>query len=149
MGESAVGAGVRRIEAKTGHLARHHLNQEGARLRDLAALLKSPPDSAAERLAALVEERRRLERELTEARKKLALGGGSEGQGSGAARQVAGVNLLSRVVTGIEMRDLKALADEAKKSVGSGVVAIVGSGRTARPGWWWPSRPTSPVASAP
>ncbi len=134
VGESAVGAGVRRIEAKTGHLARHHLNHEGAQLRNLAALLKSPPDSAAERLGALVEERRRLERDLTEARKKLALGGGSDGQASGAARQVAGVNLLSRVVTGIEMRDLKALADEAKKSVGSGVVAIVGVGQDGKAG---------------
>ena len=134
VGESAVGAGVRRIEAKTGHLARHHLNAEAARLRDVAALLKASPESAAERLAALVEERRRLERELTDARKKLALGGGSDGRPAGLARQVAGVNLLSRVVTGIEMRDLKALADEAKKTVGSGVVAIVGVGPDGKAG---------------
>ena len=76
VGESAVGSGIRRIEARTGHAARRQLNSDAARLRDLAGLLKASPDLATERLAALVEDRRRLERELTDARKKLALGGG-------------------------------------------------------------------------
>ena len=123
--ESAVAAGVRRLEAKTADGARQHLNEEGKRLRELASLLKSPADDAAERLAALIEDRRKLERELTEARRKLAMGGGGGGDEDGM-REVAGVKLFARAVSGIEMKDLKSLADEAKTKVGSGVVAIVG-----------------------
>ena len=134
LGESAVGSGVRRVEARTGHAARRGLNQAGGRLRDLAQLLKASPDLAAERLAGLVDERRRLERELTEARKKLALGGGSGGAGAEAAREVAGVGYMGRVVTGIDMRDLKGLADEAKAALGSGVVALVGVGEDGKAG---------------
>ena len=123
--ESAVAAGVRRLEAKTADGARQHLNEEGKRLRELASLLKSPADDAAERLAALIEDRRKLERELTEARRKLAMGGGGGGAEDGLT-EVAGVNLFARAVSGIEMKDLKSLADEAKTKVGSGVVALVG-----------------------
>ncbi len=123
--ETAVAAGVRRLEAKTADGARQHLNEEGKRLRELASLLKSPADDAAERLAALIEDRRKLERELTEARRKLAMGGGGGGAEDGM-REVAGVKLFARAVSGIEMKDLKSLADEAKTKVGSGVVAIVG-----------------------
>ncbi len=123
--ESAVAAGVRRLEAKTADGARQHLNEEGKRLREIATLLKAPADDAAERLAALIEDRRKLERELTEARRKLAMGGGGGGAEDGM-REVAGVKLFARAVTGIEMKDLKSLADEAKTKVGSGVVAIVG-----------------------
>ena len=133
-GESAVGSGVRRIEARTGHAARRGLNADGAKLRDLAQLLKTSPDLAAERLSALVEDRRRLERELTDARKKIALGGTGGGAAPEVARQVAGVGLMARVVTGIDMRDLKSLADEAKKALGSGVVALVGVGEDGKAG---------------
>jgi len=134
-GESAVGSGVRRVEARTGHAARRGLNAEAARLRDVAQILKASPDLAAERLVGLVEDRRRLERELTDARKKIALGGAAGAGGSSAAtRRVAGVNLVARVVTGIDMRDLKGLADEAKKSLGSGVVALVGVGEDGKAG---------------
>jgi alanyl-tRNA synthetase len=122
--EGAVAAGVRRLEAMTGDAARRHLKEQSRRLQDIAGLLKIPADEAPERLAAVVEERRRLERELAEARRKLAMGGGG---GEGApVREVGGVKLMSRAVSGIDMRDLKSLADEGKKRLGSGVVAIVG-----------------------
>jgi alanyl-tRNA synthetase len=135
LGESAVGSGVRRIEARTGHAARRGLNADGAKLREVAHLLKASPDLAAERLAGLVEERRRLERELTDARKTIALGGAASTKGAPAdARSVAGVKLMARVVTGIDMRDLKGLADEARKSLGSGVVALVGIGQDGKAG---------------
>ncbi len=77
---------------------------------------------------ALLEERKRLERELSEARKKLAMGGGASKGGDGAdhVRSVGDVKLLARAVSGIELKDLRSLADEGKKQVGSGVVAIVG-----------------------
>ncbi len=133
VGESAVASGIRRVEAKTGDVARHHLNDESRRLRELAALLKTPADDAAERLAALIEDRRKLERELTDARKKLAMGGGGVAADN-AVREIAGVKLFARAISGVEMKDLKSLADEAKQSVGSGIVAIVGVGEDGKAG---------------
>ena len=122
VGESAVASGVRRLEAKTGAGARHHLNEESRRLREIASLVRAPAEDAANRLAALIEERKKMERELTDARRKLAMGGGAaEAQ---PFREIAGVKFLSRAVAGVEMKDLKSLADEAKKTIGSGVVAI-------------------------
>jgi alanyl-tRNA synthetase len=128
-GESAVAAGVRRVEAKTADAARHHLNEEARRLREIAALIKASPEDAPARLSALLEERKRLERELTDARKKLAMGGGTAANGADQpVRDVAGVKLFARAVQGVEMKDLKSLADEAKKTLGSGVVAIANTG---------------------
>jgi alanyl-tRNA synthetase len=123
VGESAVAAGVRRLEAMTGNGARLRLNADSRLLDGLAGLLKVPASEAGNRLAALIEERRKLERELSEARKKLAMGGG--GAAEDPIIEIGGARLLARAVTGIEMKDLKSLADEAKNRVGSGVVAIV------------------------
>ncbi|MDH7798576.1 MULTISPECIES: alanine--tRNA ligase [unclassified Beijerinckia] len=123
--EGAVAAGVRRVEAKTADGARRHLNEEARRLREVAQLLKAPASDAAGRLTNLIDERRKLERELGDARKKLAMGGGAGG-GDTAVRDIAGVKFFGRSVSGVEMKDLKSLADEAKQSVGSGIVAIVG-----------------------
>ena len=123
--EGAVAAGVRRVEALTGDAARHHLAQQDRRLKALAAILKAPVAEVVERASAVVEDRRRLERELTDARRRLALGGGEAGGGS-AMRDIAGTRLDARVVTGIAPKDLKSLADESKKAVESGIVAIVG-----------------------
>lgn len=131
-GESAVAAGVRRLEAVTGTEARRQLNTDARRLRDLASLLKVPAAEAEARLAALVEERRKLDRELTEARKKLAMGGG--GSAEDPILEISGAKLLARAVTGVEMKDLKSLADEAKSRVGSGVVAIVGVAEDGKAG---------------
>ena len=126
LGDSAVGAGVRRIEAMTGDAARRHLAGESRQLAAIAALLKAPVAEAPERLAALLDERRRMERELSEARRKLAMGGGTGGATDDGVSEVAGTKLMARVVQGVEMRDLKSLADEGKKRLGSGIVAIVG-----------------------
>jgi alanyl-tRNA synthetase len=126
-GESAVGAGVRRIEAMTGDAARKHLASESRRLRDLAGLLKVPVGEIDARVAQLMDERRKLERELADAKKKLAMGGGSaKSAAAEAIRSVGDVKLLARAVEGIDLKDLRSLADEGKKQVGSGVVAIVG-----------------------
>ena len=129
---SAVAAGVQRIEAKTGEAARRHLNAEARVLHDLSGLLRAPVEGAAERLAAILEERKKLERELAEARKKLAMGG--DGASEQPVREIAGVKLFSRAISGVEMKDLKSLADEAKQSIGSGVVAIVGVAEDGRAG---------------
>jgi len=124
--EGAVAAGVRRVEAKTADGARHHLNDEARRLREIAQLLKAPATDAPARLTTLIDERRKLERELTDARKKLAMGGGGSTGGDNAVRDINGTKLYARAISGVEMKDLKSLADEAKQTVGSGVVAIVG-----------------------
>ena len=122
--EAGVAAGVRRIEAMTGDAARRHLKAESRKLHALAELLKTPVAEVEARAANLVDERRRLERELAEAKKKLAMGGAaSEADG---VRTIGDVKLLARAVRGIDMKDLKSLADEGKRRVGSGVVAIVG-----------------------
>jgi alanyl-tRNA synthetase len=113
------------MEALTGEAARRHLTGESRALREIAGLLKIPVAEAPERLASLIEERRRLERELAEARRAIAMGGGKGGQDDGI-RDVAGTRLMARAVQGIEMRDLKTLADEGKRQIASGVVAIVG-----------------------
>jgi alanyl-tRNA synthetase len=122
--EGAVAAGVRRIEAKTAAEARHYLNAQAHRLHDVATLLKAPEDELSQRLAHLIEDRRKLERELSDARRKLAMGGGEAG--SPAAQEIDGVKFLRKTIAGIDMKDLKPLADDAKQSIGSGVVAIVG-----------------------
>ncbi|GAB5447330.1 alanine--tRNA ligase [Gymnodinialimonas sp.] len=120
--ESAVSAGVRRIEALTGEAARAHLAAERARLRTVAAALRVAPGEAAERVEALMEERRRLERDLEDTRKKLALAGPAQ---SDAAREVAGVAFVGRIVDDLPGKALKGLADEAREAAGSAVVAIV------------------------
>jgi alanyl-tRNA synthetase len=132
--EQAVAAGVRRIEAKTGQAARHHLNAEAERLHEIAGLLKAPQDDAVQRLAALIEERRKLERELSEARKKLAMGGVSTDSAHSTIEDIDGIQFLGRNVQGVEMKDLKSLADRGKQMVGSGVVAIVGAGGDGKAG---------------
>ncbi|MEM1048971.1 MAG: alanine--tRNA ligase [Pseudomonadota bacterium] len=125
--EGAVAAGVRRVEALTGEAARHYYNGQDRKLREAAAALKTAPDELVERIQALVEERRKLERDLTETRKKLALSGGGAASGAGdGVREIAGVKFLGRVVEGVSPKDLKGLVDESKSQVGSGIVALAG-----------------------
>jgi alanyl-tRNA synthetase len=128
VGEGAVASGVRRVEALTGHAARHAANSRVDIAKAAAAELRTTLEDMPARIAVLLEERKKLERDLADARKKLAMGGGAaEGDANGgAARQVAGTRLMARRVEGIEMKDLKSLADDGKKQIGSGVVAIVG-----------------------
>jgi alanyl-tRNA synthetase len=125
--ESAVASGVRRVEALTGSAARQALGQDSRRLREVAGLLRSSVAEAVERVGALAEERRRLEREVADLRRKLAMAGG-DGAGHAAddVREIGGVRYLGRALTGIEMKDLKGIADDGKAKVGSGVVAVVG-----------------------
>ena len=127
-GESAVASGVRRIEALTGNHARKHANEVMALAKLAAAELRTTPEDVPARITALMEERKKLERELSDARKKLAMGGGGSANGAAASgvREVGNVKLMARAVEGIEMKDLKSLADDGKKQIGSGVVAIVG-----------------------
>jgi alanyl-tRNA synthetase len=124
VGESAVASGVRRIEALTGEAARQWLTERENRLKETAAALKSAPEEVPARVAALIEERRRLERELAEAKKALALGGGSRSEAAGP-EQIGGHNFIGQVIDGMDPKGLRGLVDDAKQRIGSGIVVLV------------------------
>ena len=127
LNDSGVSSGVRRLEAITGRVARKSVNKQVAIAKAAADELKTNPEELPARVAALLDDRKKLERELSEAKKKLAMGGGGKSGGEASdIRSVGDVKLLARAVSGIELKDLRSLADEGKKQVGSGVVAIVG-----------------------
>jgi alanyl-tRNA synthetase len=131
VGEGGVAAGVRRVEALAGNAARKSANHLVGLGKAAAAELKVPLEELPTRLAHVLEERKRLERELSDAKKKLAMGGGARAStagdvdGADGVRTVGDVKLLARAVEGIDLKDLRSLADEGKKQIGSGVVAIV------------------------
>ncbi|MDP2358863.1 MAG: alanine--tRNA ligase [Beijerinckiaceae bacterium] len=133
--EAAVAAGVRRIEAKTADGARQHLNAQARKLREAAGVMKAPADEIAERVASLVDERRKLEKELGEAKRRLAMGGGgSEGSEASNVTELNGIKFFRLAVSGVDMKDLKSLADEGKQKIGSGVVAIINTAEDGKGG---------------
>jgi alanyl-tRNA synthetase len=121
VGESAVSAGVRRVEAVTGAAALALVAENDRRLAEVAAALRTGPAEVPERVAALIEERRRLERQVAELQKKLATGGG----GAAELEEIAGVKLAARNLGDVPARDLKAIAEAIGKQIGEGVVALV------------------------
>jgi len=123
--ESAVSSGVRRIEALTGEAARTWLNARDERLKETAAALKSAPDEVPTRVAALLDERKRLERELADAKKALAMGGGAGKADAAGPEQVGGHGFLGQVVEGLDPKGLRGAVDEMKARLGSGVAALV------------------------
>jgi alanyl-tRNA synthetase len=126
--ESALAAGVRRIEAVTGADAIAYDAAQEQLLMDAAGALKVAPADLPARVAQLAEERRKLEREVAELRKKLALAGdGATAATEPQERMVAGVKLIARTLDGVAARDLKGMADEFKAKIGSGVVVLVGT----------------------
>ncbi|MBU0775310.1 MAG: alanine--tRNA ligase, partial [Alphaproteobacteria bacterium] len=123
--ESAVSSGVRRIEALTGEAARLWLVDREDKLRQSAATLKTAPEDVPARIAALVEQSRKLERELAEAKKALALGGGASGAAPAGPEQVGTVSFMAQVIEGLDPKELRGIVDGNKKTLGSGVSAIV------------------------
>ncbi|HEX2593307.1 MAG TPA: alanine--tRNA ligase [Rhizomicrobium sp.] len=124
LSESAVASGVRRIEALTSEGARQYLQHRADLAADAAAALKTGVEDLPARVAQLSEERRRLERELADAKKALALAGPAR-SGGDETKEIGGVKAVLRVVEGVSGKDLKGLADDAKAKVGSGVVGFV------------------------
>src|SRR6185369_15584371 len=127
--EGAVAAGVRRIEALTGKTARHHLLNEEHLLFEAASTLKAAPQDVPSRIAQLVKERRKLERELAEARRALVTGGGNVKAGSSTTTgsgtvKVAGIEFHGQAVA-VPSKELKPIVDDLKKKIGSGVIALV------------------------
>ncbi|MDP7546297.1 MAG: alanine--tRNA ligase-related protein, partial [Alphaproteobacteria bacterium] len=126
IGESAVAAGVRRIEALTGAAALEHFHTQDSQLRAAAGLLKTTPRELPERISALLEERKKLERDLSQARQALALGGGdANGGGDDGARDIGGIAFSGRCMDGVPAKELRAMVDAAKQKLGSGVVAFI------------------------
>ena len=126
VGEAAVGAGVRRIEALTAQAARANANNLARLAKATASELRVPIEEMPARVAALLDERKRIERELAEAKKKLAMGGGrGSAIGDDGVESVGGVKVMAKALTGVEAKDLRSLADEGKKKLGSGVVILV------------------------
>ena len=122
--ESAVSSGVRRIEAMTGEGAFRYLAAREDALKGAAAVLRTTPEDVEARVAALLDERRKLERELAEAKKALALGGGGAAATS-ADEEVGGVKFSGQVLDGLDPKELRGLLDQAKTRLGSGVAVIV------------------------
>lgn len=128
--EGAVAAGVRRIEALTGEAARHYFAEQEETLKAAADALKAQPREVPQRLTALLEEKRKLERELSELRKQLATGGGAGGP---QVQDLNGVKYAARRLDGVPAKDLRGMVDAMKKEIGSGVVALtsVADGKVA------------------
>ena len=124
--ESAVSSGVRRIEAMTGEGARQWLVGREEALKAAASVIRATPEEVPARLSALLDERRRLERELADAKKALALGGGNAGGGAAQADETIGdVTFAGQVLDGLDPKELRPLLDAAKQRIGSGVAAII------------------------
>ncbi len=131
--ESASAAGVRRIEALAGEAARRYLDTQDKRVHAAASVLRVTPVDVVHRIETLLDERKKLERELAEAKKQLALGGGAA-KGDEGISELGGVKLMARVIKGINPKDMKGLVDDGKAKLGSGVVALVGLNDEGRAG---------------
>ena len=123
LGDSASSAGVRRIEALTGEGALTWLAEQRERLADVAAVVKASPAELADRLKALLEERRALQNEVAQLRRELAMGGGAAG--GPEAKDINGVKFVAQVLSGVSGKDLPALIDEMKARLGSGAVLLI------------------------
>ncbi len=122
--ESAVSSGVRRIEALTGEAARQWLLARDEAVRDIANILKTSPEEAAARVSALVDERKRLEKELAEVKRTLALGGPGADQANTAVEDIGGIAFSGQVVEGLDPKELRSLLDDTKRQMGSGIAAV-------------------------
>ncbi|MFN7709437.1 MAG: alanine--tRNA ligase [Holosporales bacterium] len=123
--ESGIAAGIRRIEALTGPGAEHHMAAREEQLLNAASLMKTKPEDLATRLAQVIEERRKLEQQVKELQKQLAVGG--SGGAAASTQLIAGVSFLPRTLEGVNPGELRGIADELKRSLDSGVVAVATS----------------------
>ena len=134
LGESAVAAGVRRIEALTAEGARKHLAEQDERVRAISGLLRARPDELVGRIETLMEEKKQLERQLADARRQAAMGGGGGTPSEVGISEINGTKVMARAIKGIPAKDLRGLVDDGKKQLGSGIVAIVGVSEDGRAG---------------
>ena len=121
-GEGAVAAGIRRVEAVSGEAARQYLESQAGLTRQAADLFKTKPEDVPSRIEALLAERKQLEKDLSEVKKQLALGGGG---GASGPEDINGINFLGRVLDGVSGKDLRSMLNEQITQIGSGIVAFV------------------------
>ncbi|CAN5452300.1 alanine--tRNA ligase [soil metagenome] len=124
--ETGVAAGIRRIEALTGESARRYLNDQAAVAKALADQFKTPVAEVLARVDALDAQRRKLEKDLADAKRQLAMGGGGSGGEAAAIEEIAGTKLMARVMDGVGGKDLRPIVEEYRKQVPDGVIAMVG-----------------------
>ena len=123
-GESASASGIRRVEALTGEVAYDYLSGRDARLAETASVLKARPEEVADRVRTLLDDRRKMETEIADLRKQVALGGGGQAAGPEPV-DVNGIAFLAQVLPGISPKDLRGLIDEHKGRLGSGAVLLI------------------------
>jgi alanyl-tRNA synthetase len=123
LSEGAVAAGVRRIEALTGESALAYLEGQDTALLEVVSILKTSAADVVGRVSGLMEERKKLEREVIDLRKKLAASSGVESEVE--TKKISGVTFAPRLLDDMPAKDLKGLADDIKSQIGSGVVALV------------------------
>jgi alanyl-tRNA synthetase len=131
LGDSGVSAGVRRIEALTARNARHHARTNTSLVASAADILRTTPTEILNRIEALQDNLKKSERALSDAQKKLALGG-SSGAVAPSAETVNGTAFVGRAVEGVAAKDLRGLVDLEKKKLSSGVVALVLKGEDGK-----------------
>lgn len=131
--ETAVASGVRRIEALTGSRARSYLNAQNARLKKIAAGLKTTPEDAADKITILMDERKNLEREVSQLRRQMVMGqkGATD---TDDIEQIKGINYLAKSIPGLPLKELRGLVDQGKKQVGTGIVVVVGVAEEGKAG---------------
>jgi alanyl-tRNA synthetase len=122
--ETGIAAGVRRVEALTGEAARRFLLDRAGVAEGLAAQFKVPPAEVPGRVEALIADRKRLEKELADAKRKLALAGG--GGAAASEEDINGVKFIGRVLDGVDGKGLRPVIEDFRKQIGSGVVCVVG-----------------------
>ncbi|MBU0800146.1 MAG: alanine--tRNA ligase, partial [Alphaproteobacteria bacterium] len=125
VGESAVSAGIRRVEALTGENALRYLESQHNMLKEAADTLKANPSDVVARVKALVEDRKKLENELSTLRRQVATGGGNSASSGPDVKDVGGVKFTGRVLAGFPAKDLKPMVDDLKKKIGSGVITLI------------------------
>jgi alanyl-tRNA synthetase len=122
--ETGIAAGIRRVEALTGEAARQYLLAQAGVARTLAQTFKVQPLDVPARVEALSSERKALEKQVAELKKQMALGGG--GSASAVPEEINGIKLIARVLDGVDGKGLRGVAEDFRKQVGSGVVALIG-----------------------
>lgn len=130
--EGAVSSGVRRIEAVTGKGAFAYLAEQEKRVQDIAGLLKSSPAETVARVEALINDKKKMEKEISDLRRKAAAGGSGSGASNSNVKEIRGVKFTSRILQGIPAAELKPLADDLKTQLGSGIVALISVDETGK-----------------
>jgi alanyl-tRNA synthetase len=123
--EGAVSAGVRRLEVLTGNAACDYSKEQQSLILETAAVLKSPAHELPQRLSSLLAERKKMEKEIADLQKKIALGGGASQSKGDGIQEINGIKFIGQVLDGIQAKELRGLADDAKKKIGSGIIAYI------------------------